>query len=49
MSRYNEQDAEEQKINDIPLDEKEKPEPKKKYDGNDLKETKTIYTGSGEI
>jgi len=49
MSRYNEQDAEEQKNNDIPLDEKEKPEPKKKYTGEELRETKTIYTGRGEI
>lgn len=49
MSRYNEQNAEEQKISDLPLDKEEKPEPKKKYDGEDLRNTKTIYTGRGEI
>ena len=49
MSRYNEQNAEEQKISDLPLKKEKKQEPKKKYTSDDLKETKTIYTGRGEI
>ena len=49
MSRYNEQNAEEQKESDLPLEKKENKEPKKKYTSDDLRETDTIYTGRGEI
>ena len=49
MSRYNEQNVEEQQQSDLPLEKEEKPEPKKKYTSEDLRETDTIYTGRGEI